>query len=158
MERTIEAGREINAVIHKGESQDSKGKISEIMSVIQTMPAPPRRIQESSILFKACFTLYNSFILGVMCAVVYFFFSSSFFSFEQVAFLQEARSALFGSISIIIGCVFILLKGRDLNNWFVAQIWKNAASFQLATNSIVMLIAGAGFFLYGSMMFISGIF
>jgi len=150
-------GQDLHAVVEKETPERPEGNISEIIRIIGTMPPPPRRVQERSVLFKACFTIYNGLVAGVMCAVSYLFFFSGFFSFEQITLLPEARSAFFGTLSIIIGCVCILLKGRDLNNWFVARIWKNAASFQLAADSAVMLLAGAGFCVYGSVMFLTGI-
>ena len=157
LSRETRAEDELRAVIRK-KKDVSGGNVSEIMNIIDGMPAPSVRIQERSILFKACFTLYNAFVIGIMCAVAYMFVCSGFFSLEQVMFLPEARSALFGAVCIFTGCLFVLIKGRDMNNWLAARMLRHGAVFQLSADALFLVTAGAGFCMYGSILFASSIF
>jgi hypothetical protein len=132
--------------------------VAEVMRIINTMPEPVSWEQKGTMAFKVCYTLYNALVVGLMSAVGYFVLFSNFFTMEQVLLSAEARNAMFGSLCILTGCIFVLAKGWDLNIWLAAHMRKGAASFQLAMDSVVLLVAGASFCVCGGILFFTGIF
>ncbi|MFC1582607.1 hypothetical protein ACFL4W_03605 [Planctomycetota bacterium] len=148
---------DLKSALHSPAVVKDDARIRDIMSIITNMPVPQSPAREKSMVFSICYTLYNSLAVGLMCAVVYFVVFSSFFTTEQIMLLPEARTALFGSISIIIGCIFVLLPGRSFTAWAVSRIRQSAARVQLAADNAIMVLAGLSFCVSGGILFFSGI-
>jgi anti-sigma factor RsiW len=102
-------------------------RIKDIMGIITNMPTPQAPERDKSLVFSVCYTLYNSLVVGLMCSIVYFVGFASFFTPGQFILQAETRTALFGCLSIIIGCIFILLPGRSFTAWSISRIRQSAA-------------------------------
>lgn len=160
------AQNEIEAMNRMGEScrRESEERIERtvaaVMDVVNALPGPAASVhqEESSLVYKAIYTLYNALVLGLMVSVTYLVLFRNFFSVEEMLFSTEAQFSLFGVLCIIIGCIFILVKGKEVNIWLVSRIRHSALSFQITADSVLLLMAGVSFCLFGGFLIFSGIF
>jgi len=136
------------------EGECTPEKAERVMAVIAGMPVPARDAGEKSIFFRACYTLYTGCVAGVMAAFSYIFFFSGLFDFRHMLLFPDARSALFGFAGVITGCFFILLKAREANMWLAVRLMsRGAVSRPVRDTAVILLLAGAGFCVYGGVIF-----
>ena len=136
---------------------DKEHYVENIMKTVREMPLPGVLPQETSLVWRVCYTLYNAMAVGVMFAALFIIYFSGFVSFDQFTFLPEARTAFLGGVLIIVGCIFIILQGKELTVWFAARV-KQLSSFQVAPDSILMFAAGLCLWITGSVLLFSAVF
>ena len=133
---------------------------NEAVSVIMKSLETPISFQEQKYqhALHVVHTLYISIILGIMLAMSYIAFLSGMFNLQQLYADSITRTAFSGLIFIIIGCLVILLSGKDISVSLLSYMHMTITPFYIAREKKLVVLTGLTLWLWGGFMILHAMF